>query len=68
MPVFEVVIVQSELVVQGEIQEHEKLFLGPVVTCAKDASAAQFQVLKRHASDLEDLDDNRMEVLTRPFV
>lgn len=68
MPVFEVVVVQSELTIQGEIKEHEKVFLGPVTIAARDANAAAHRVLKENANKLEDLDDNRMEVLTRPFL
>lgn len=63
MPLFEVAVIEM-----GKKKEDaERLVLAPVHVIAKQAQQAGFKAIMENQDKLQDVDEDRMEVLVRPF-
>lgn len=68
MPLFEVAIL--DVPTKKEVEEGtgvERLAFGPVFVVAKDSQSAAMKAIMDNRADTEKVNQNRMQVLVRPF-
>jgi hypothetical protein len=67
MPLYDVVILEKAKQFKGEEVGNEKLIWGPQSMIARSEMAAANKALIENASELSDIDPDRIQVLVRPF-
>jgi hypothetical protein len=68
VPLFEVAILQLPTAQELERGKCEKLVFGPKTVVANDHASAGIAAVMESKEGLPELDVNRLQVLTRPFV
>lgn len=67
MPLFEVAILEVPSKKEVEDGATEKLAFGPTFVIANDAQSAAIKAVLENAGEASKVDQNKMEVLVRPF-
>lgn len=68
MPVFEVLVIEHPTKKQRDEESAlERIIAGPKAVVAKTTQGASFKVTRELAGELKDADEDRIEVLVRPF-
>jgi hypothetical protein len=67
MPLFEVVILEVPTAKEMKDGEVEKLAFGPKFIIARDGQAAAIKAILSNPVEAGEIDQNKMQVLVRPF-